>query len=159
MSDWVSILLLIMVGLILIYLELVFVPGTTILGLVGLVLTGIGIYITFEAYGTRAGALVLVGSLVTSLVALVWSFRKNSWDRFSLKTTNRSKVNERYTEGLRIEMRGEALSDLKPIGKAEFNNKVYEVTSHGQLIDSGEPVKIIKLVGNKIIVESIYNSI
>lgn len=155
MGDWVSILLLVIVGLILIYLELVFVPGTTVLGLVGLVLTGIGIYITFETYGTRAGALVMVGSLVTSIIALVWSFRKNSWDRFSLKTTNRSKVNERYTDGLQIEMRGEALSDLKPIGKAEFNNKVYEVTSHGHLIDAGEQVRIIKLVGNKIIVETI----
>jgi len=155
MGDWVSIILLVVVGLILIYLELVFVPGTTILGLIGLVLTGIGVYITFEAYGTRAGALVLVGSFVTSVIALVWSFRKDSWDKFSLKTTNKSKVNQSYTDDLQIEMRGEAVSDLKPIGKAEFNNKVYEVTSHGHLIDSGEQVKIIKISGNKIIVESI----
>ncbi len=157
MGDWMSILLLVIVGLILIYLELVFVPGTTILGLIGLALTGIGIYITFEAYGTRAGALVLAGSLITSIIALVWSFRKNSWDKFSLKTTNQSKVNANYTDGLQIEMRGEAISDLKPIGKAEFNNKTYEVTSHGHLIDSGEQVKIIKITGNKIIVESINN--
>lgn len=159
MGDWMSILLLVIVGLILIYLELVFVPGTTILGLIGLALTGIGIYITFEAYGTRAGALVLAGSLITSIIALVWSFRKNSWDKFSLKTTNQSKVNANYTDGLQIEMRGEAISDLKPIGKAEFNNKTYEVTSHGHLIDSGEQIKIIKITGNKIIVESINNSI
>ena len=159
MGDWLSILLLVIVGLILIYLELVFVPGTTILGLIGLVLTGVGVYITFESYGTSAGALVLAGSLVTSIVALVWSFRKNSWDRFSLKTTSISKVNERYTDGLQIEMRGEAVSDLKPIGKAEINNQVYEVTSHGHLIDAGEKVKIIKITGNKIIVESIMDTL
>jgi membrane-bound ClpP family serine protease len=157
MGDWMSILLLVLIGLILIYLELVFVPGTTVLGVIGLVLTGIGVAITFENYGTQAGALVLVGSLVTSIVALVWSFRKNSWNKFSLKTTNKAKVNPNYTDGLQIEMRGEATSDLKPIGKAEFNNKVYEVTSHGHLIESGEQVKIIKLTGNKIIVESINN--
>ena len=157
MGDWLSVLLLVIVGLVLIYLELVFVPGTTILGLIGLALCGIGIYITFEAYGTRSGALVLAGSLITSIVALVWSFRKNSWDRFSLKTTNKAKVNANYTDGLQIEMRGEAVSDLKPIGKAEFNHKVYEVTSHGHLIESGDEVKIIKLTGNKIIVESINN--
>lgn len=158
MGDWISIILLVVVGLILIYLELVFVPGTTILGLIGLALTGIGVYITFEAYGTQAGALVLAGSLVTSIIALVWSFRRNSWDKFSLKTTNKSKVNEKYTDGLQVELRGEAVSDLKPIGKAEFNDKVYEVTSHGHLIESGEQIKIIKITGNKIIVESINSS-
>jgi len=157
MGDWMSIVLLVIVGLILIYLELVFVPGTTVLGIIGLVLTGIGVAITFEKYGTQAGALVLVASLVTSIVALVWSFRKNSWNKYSLKTTNKAKVNANYTDGLQIEMRGEATSDLKPIGKAEFNNKVYEVTSHGHLIESGEKIKIIKLTGNKIIVESINN--
>jgi len=155
MGDWLSIILLVLVGLILIYLELVFVPGTTVLGVIGLVLCGIGVYITFEAYGTRAGSLVLAGSLVTSIVALVWSFRKNSWDKFSLKNTNKAKVNPNYTEGLQVELRGEAISDLKPIGKAEFNNRVYEVTSHGHLIESGDQVKIVKLSGNKIIVESI----
>lgn len=155
MGDWVSILILVLVGLVLIYLELIFVPGTTILGLIGLVLTIIGVVIAFEKYGSTAGSLVLAGSLVTSVIAIVWSFRQNTWDRFSLKNTNKAKVNANYTEGLQIEMRGEAVSDLKPIGKAEFNNKAYEVTSHGHLIESGTEVKIIKISGNKIIVESI----
>ncbi len=155
MGDWVSIIILVLVGLVLIYLELIFVPGTTILGLIGLVLTGIGVYIAFNRFGTTTGSLVLTGSLLTSVVAIVWSFRQNTWDKFSLKTTNQAKVNPNYTEGLQIEMRGEAVSDLKPIGKAEFNNKSYEVTSHGHLIDSGSQVKIVKIQGNKIIVESI----
>ena len=92
MADWLSVLILVLVGLTLIYLELIFVPGTTILGLIGLVLTGVGIYITFDSYGTTSGSWVLVGSLAVSIVAVVWSFRQNTWDRFSLKQTNKAKV-------------------------------------------------------------------
>ncbi len=155
MDGWLAIILLVLVGLVLIYLELIFVPGTTILGLVGLVLAGIGIYIAYEQHGTAAGSGVLFGSLVMTVGALVYSFKARTWDRFSLKTQNTAKVNPKYTEGLQIEMRGLAVSDLKPIGKAEFNNKTYEVTSHGHLIDSGSEIKIVRLTNNKIIVESI----
>lgn len=155
MGDWVSILVLVLVGLVLIYLELIFVPGTTILGLIGVVLSGIGVFIAFDKYGSTTGSLVLTGALVTSVLALVYSFRQRSWDRFSLKNTNKAKVNAGYTKGLKIDMEGETLSDLKPIGKAEFDNKSYEVTSHGHLIEAGSHIKITKISGNKIIVESV----
>ena len=155
MDGWLAIVLLVLVGLILIYLELIFVPGTTILGLIGLVVAGIGIYMAYERHGNTAGSLVLFGSLALTVGALVYSFKARTWDRFSLKTRNTAKVNAKYTEGLSIEMRGVTISDLKPIGKAEFNNKSYEVTSHGHLIDSGTQIKIIRLTNNKIIVEQI----
>lgn len=155
MDGWLAIILLTLVGLVLIYLELIFVPGTTVLGLLGLALTGIGVYMAYERHGVTSGSIVLVGSLMVSVVALVWSFRSNAWNKFSLKGRNDSKVNEHYTDGLQESMKGFAVSDLKPIGKAEFNNKSFEVTSHGHLIESGTEVEIIKLSGNKIIVESI----
>ena len=69
-----------------------------------------------------------------------------------------SKVNEDYYSGLQIEMRGIALSDLKPIGKGEFNHKTYEVRSSGEHIASGSSIKITKVEGNKIIVETITTS-
>lgn len=155
MGGWLAIIVLILVGLVLIYLELIFVPGTTILGLLGLALTGIGIYMAYERHGVTSGSVVLVGSLLITIGALVWSFRANAWSKFSLKGRNKSKVNEHYTDDLQVAMRGLAVSDLKPIGKAEFNNKAYEVVSHGHLIESGTEVEIIRLSGNKIIVESI----
>lgn len=155
MDGWLAIILLILVGLVLIYLELIFVPGTTILGLLGLALTGIGVYMAYERHGVTSGSITLVVSLLVTVVALIWSFRSNAWSKFSLKQKIDSKVNEQYTEGLELAMKGLAVSDLKPIGKAEFNNKAYEVTSHGHLIESGSEVQIIRLLGNKIIVESI----
>lgn len=153
MGDWLSIVLLILVGLVLIYLELLFVPGTTILGLIGLGLCIVGVYFTYENHGGAAGNWVLSGSFVVTIAALVFSLRKNSWERFSLKTTNQSKFNEEYFSGLQIEMRGVATSDLKPIGKGEFSGKAYEIRSKGEFISSGAEIKIASILGNKIYVE------
>ena len=155
MGDWISIILLVLVGLILIYLELVFVPGTTFLGLVGLILAGIGIYIAFETHGNSAGYLLLGGSFGATIIAMVYSFKSKSWDRFALKKQIKSKVNQGYAESLQVEQRGVAISDLKPIGKVEFNNRSYEVTSHGNLIEAGEEVRIVSIDRNKIIVDTL----
>lgn len=155
MGDWISIILLVLVGLVLIYLELIFVPGTTFVGIIGLIMTGVGIYIAFEKHGDQVGYMILGGSFVVSVLGLVYSFKAKTWDRFALKQENRSHVNQNYTEGLEVDMAGTAISDLKPIGKAEFNEKAYEVTSHGHLIETGTEVRIIRIDRNKIIVDTI----
>jgi len=153
MGEWLSIILLIFVGLVLIYVEMLFVPGTTIVGLIGLALCGVGIYLTYENHGNAIGNWVLAGTSVVSLSSLIYSFRTKSWQKFSLKTINTGKFNEDYFAGLEVEMTGVATSDLKPIGKGEFNNKTYEVRSRGEFIPSGSPIKIAKVSGNKITVE------
>ena len=123
--------------------------------MIGLVVAGIGVYIAYEKHGTIAGSAVLSGSLALTVGALLYSFKARTLDRFSLKAKNTARVKPKYTEGLQIEMRGVAVSDLKPIGKAEFNSKSYEVTSQGHLIAAGSDIKIIRLMNNKIIVETI----
>lgn len=155
MSEWITIILLILIGLALIYAELIFIPGTTIVGVVGFLLTAIGIYVTYDTHGSTAGNLVLSGSLLISVFALIYSFRAKTWDRLSLKGTNVSKVNQDRLNGLVLEQEGTAVSDLKPIGNAEFENETYEVTSAGQHIGAGSKLKITHIVGNRIVVESL----
>lgn len=156
MGDWISIALLVFVGLVLIYLELIFVPGTTFIGVIGVIVAGIGIYIAFDTHGDSVGYMFLGGSFVVTVLGLVYSFKAKTWDRFALKDKNDGRVNEDYSEGLEVDMKGVAVSDLKPIGNAEFNNKAYEVTSHGSLIESGQEVRIIRIDRNKIIVDIIH---
>jgi membrane-bound ClpP family serine protease len=155
MSEWITIILLILIGLALIYAELIFIPGTTIVGIVGFLLTTVGIYVTYVTHGATAGNYVLSGSALVSIIAMVYSFRAKTWDRLSLKGTNVTKVNEGYSSDLKIDQEGVAVSDLKPIGKAEFQNKTYEVTSDGQHVSAGSKLKISHLSGNKIIVKSL----
>ncbi len=154
MADWIYISLLIFIGLFLIIVELIFIPGTTIFGVLGALLVCVGIYFTYDNYGARIGTYVLVGSSVTGFGLLVYGLKTKTWKRFALGSQIKSRVKEGYADGLHIGQEGQAVSDLKPIGKGEFNSKIYEVTSRGTLISSGSSIAIEKIDGNKIIVKS-----
>ena len=62
-------------------------------------------------------------------------------------------VNEDQLLDLSIGDVGESVSALKPIGKAMFDDKEFEVTSLGGWIDEHQKIKIIKLDNHKILVE------
>jgi len=156
MEDWISIALLVFVGLLLIYLELIFIPGTTFIGLMGIVVAGVGVYIAFDTYGESTGYMVLGGSFAVTVLGLVYSFKAKTWDRFALKDKIEGRFNQDYSQDLKVDMTGVAVSDLKPIGKAEFNNRAYEVASHGHLVESGQEVRISRIERNKIIVDILH---
>jgi len=155
MSDWVSVLLLILCGIVLIIIELIFVPGTTVLGILGLVAMVGGIAMSFITFGAETGGWILAGSIIFSIVVLVYSLRSGTWQRFALKSSIDSKVNENEKSALNIGMEGKSVSDLRPIGTAEFLDKLYEVQTNGTYLEAGTRVAITNLVDNKIIVKSI----
>jgi membrane-bound ClpP family serine protease len=155
MADWISVLLLIVCGVVLIIIELVFVPGTTVLGILGLVALVGGVLISFSAFGSTTGGLVLLGTVVFSILALVYSLRAGTWQRFALKSSIDSKVNENEMIDLKVGMEGKSISDLRPIGTGEFMDHLYEVQTNGNYLEAGTKIEIISLSDNKIIVKPI----
>lgn len=155
MADWISILLLILCGVILVIIELIFVPGTTVLGILGLVSMVSGVVIAFSNYGKVTGFWVLTGTVVFSVLALVYSLRAGTWQRFALKSKIESRVNEGEKLDLKLGMQGKLISDLRPIGTAEFLDKLYEVQTNGNYLEAGVHVEIINLSDNKIVVKPI----
>lgn len=156
--DWLIVIGFISFGIILIIVEIIFVPGTTVVGIGGVICAGYGIYLAYSNFGPTAGTITLVVTGVISLVALVYSLKSNAWDRFSLKNTMQGKVNEEFAQKLEIGDIGESASSIKPIGKAIFNDKVIEVRSLGGWIGEKEKIKIIKIDQNRIFVEPITKS-
>jgi membrane-bound ClpP family serine protease len=153
MLMWIIILSLLLIGLALIIVELVFIPGTTVVGLLGLVFAIVGIVISYSHFGNEIGFYILLGSVATSLLALFFSFRSGAWNRFAHKSSMDSKVNEGYTASIHVGDEGVTLSTLRPIGKAEFHNKAFEVKTSGNYIDRGEKVKITRIESHQIVVE------
>ncbi|MEJ8801354.1 NfeD family protein [Pontibacter sp. H249] len=151
--DWVTVILLIGIGLLLIVVELIFVPGTTIVGILGFVLTCIGIWISYAALGTTTGHVVLASTVLIGTIAFVYSFRSDSWARFALKNQMRNRVNEEFEYILTIGDIGKTVSALRPQGTAIFAEKRYEVQTQGEFLSANTPVRIIKLSHNKITVE------
>lgn len=155
MTDWITVISLVAVGILLLIAEVLFVPGTTIVGILGFLAAILGIYLSFEYFGTVVGGWFTFGSTVAFGIALYYSFKSKTWDKFSLKDTNSGKVNENLTESLSVGDEGVSISVLKPVGKAEFGDKEFEVKTLGDYVESGTRIKIIKIEKNNIVVETI----
>src|SRR5688572_17219312 len=135
MIMWIVILSLLLMGLALIIVELVFIPGTTLVGLLGLIFTIVGVVISYDHFGSDIGFYFLIGTLITTLIALFFSFRTGAWTKFSLKTSIDSKVNEGLTQQLKVGDEGVTVSTLRPMGKAEFQTEIFEVKTFGSYVE------------------------
>ncbi|MFY0651655.1 MAG: hypothetical protein JXQ96_06460 [Cyclobacteriaceae bacterium] len=153
MIEWLTIVSLVVIGIGLIIVEIIFIPGTTIVGILGFALGGYGIYLGYDYFGNTTGNIVLVSSVTLAFAGIFLSFKSGAWKKFANKTAIKSKVNEGLTVELKVGDVGESVSSLKPVGKANFSDKEYEVVSHGNFITEKQAIKIVKLEGNKIIVE------
>lgn len=155
MEEWVVVLALIGLGIIFIIVEILFVPGTTIVGILGLLATVFGVYLSFVYFGSAVGIWLALISGLLFVGGIYISFKQRTWDRFSLKDTMTGKFNEGLTSQVQIAQRGVAVSSLRPSGKAQFSGKEYEVRSYGDYVDSGTPVEIVRITGNTIYVQPI----
>jgi membrane-bound ClpP family serine protease len=155
MVEWITLLSLIILGLGLILVEIIFVPGTTLVGLVGFILLAIGVGLGFRYFGGQIGWTIAGVTAVTSGVILVYAFKANVWGRFSLKSTIDSKVNEGELDGIVAGAEGVALSALRPSGKAELATRTFEVRTMGAYVESGTRIRVMQIVSNQIIVEPI----
>ncbi|MGB3465886.1 MAG: NfeD family protein [Cyclobacteriaceae bacterium] len=153
--EWIIVGSLITLGLILIIIEVLFVPGTTIVGILGFIFEIGGVYLAYDYFGETTGTIVLIAAFVISTTCIILSFKSDLWKKLSLKEEHTTTVNEGKTSGLSVGLTGITLSSLKPIGKALFNDREYEVRTFGKFLYNDEKVAIVKLENNTIIVEHI----
>jgi membrane-bound ClpP family serine protease len=153
--EWITVISLILFGLILIIAEVIFVPGTTIVGVFGFLFLIVGIGFTFSYFGSETGWITVGVSATLSGLILYYSFKSNVWSRFSLKSSMQGKVNEGDLELLTVGTEGQTISALRPIGKASLGDKIFEVKTRGEYLDSGSKVRVVNIIMNQIIVEPI----
>ena len=152
---WLVIAALILAGLLLIIVEVVFIPGTTVVGLLGLIFTIVGIVFGYSHFGSEIGFYILLGSTFAAAGALYLSFRKGAWKKFSHQSSIDSKVNEGIADHLTAGEEGTSTSVLRPMGSAEFNGKIFEVKTNGEFVNNGVRIRIVKIRLNDILVEPI----
>jgi membrane-bound ClpP family serine protease len=151
---WFILSTLLLIGLILVIAEILFVPGTTIVGIIGVFVTSVGIYYAFVTFDRQVASMVLVASLVLNFGALIYGFRTGAWKKFALKSAIKSRAFDDRLNGLVVGMKGTTISDIKPIGKAEIGDGIYEVKSESGFISVGTTVFITKLENNTITIKS-----
>ena len=144
---------LLVIGLLLVLIEIIFVPGATIVGLLGIGFSAMGVIYAFISFGESTGWYTLGGVILVNLIVLILGFRSSVWQRLALKDTMLSRSHDDRLLGLEVGQKGKTISDLKPYGKAMFNDKIYEVKSENGFIPPNTEIYIFKLESNRIIIK------
>lgn len=147
-----AIILLISIGIALLVLEILVLPGL-IAGIIGGVFILAGVLMTYSHYGSEAGHLTAIASVILSVGTVVYFLRSKSWQRFGLSSKLEGKTNEVDKLPVAEGDTGITVSALRPMGTIMVNNLRIEAQTKGEMIPENTQVKIISVLPNKVLVE------
>lgn len=145
------IITLILVGLVLMFAEILLIPGVGIAGILGLLSMGGSCFYAFSEFGNTTGAIVTAVNAVLLVAMAVFVLRAKTWKRMSLETNITSKAVEGST--LAVGDRGRTVTRLAPMGSARFGDYVVEVKALEGMMDSNIDVEVVLIEDNKIYVK------
>ena len=144
---------LILVGLVLIFAEILLIPGVGIAGVLGLLSMGGSCFYAFHEFGTTAGAIVTGVNAVLIAALTVWVLRAKTWKRMSLETN----IDSKAVEGVSLSLgdKGKTVTRLAPMGAARFGNYIVEVKALEGMLDPETPVEVVLIEDNRIYVKPV----
>ena len=167
--EWVD-LLLFLLGSTLLMVEIFLIPGFGITGIAGILLILASLYLSLVKHPfprtpvewhllrevfyslSLSGAVLILGFLVflkylprTPLFSHLALFTSLGKEKFS------SFPDYSHLAG----KRGKAISPIRPVGKAEIEEKIFDVISEGEFIEQGEIVEVVKTEGPRIVVRKV----
>ncbi|MBR1644853.1 MAG: NfeD family protein [Bacteroidales bacterium] len=143
-------LLIIFLGILLVALEIVVLPGG-IAGILGGCIAAVGIGLTFHYHGFTTGTIVLLSSLAICVLLVILMMKSRTWKRFTLNQNIDGVVNT-HSDTQLIGQIGTTLSRLVPAGNALLDGKITEVHSESGFIPEGQQVKVVAVEGYKVLV-------
>ncbi|MBL4652059.1 MAG: NfeD family protein [Flavobacteriales bacterium] len=146
-----GIIFLLLIGVILVLLEILVIPGVGVVGVIGALMMFLGVYFAYQIDVTY-GHLLLGGSVMFSAISGFMAFRAETWDRFSLKKELKGKVNVIDNQLIKVGDKGLSVSRLAIAGQARFNENLFEVHSKYGMIENNVNIEVVKIESNKIIV-------
>lgn len=148
---------LIFLGILLMLIELLLIPGVGVAGFLGLAALVAAPYYAFVHLGTKTGIIITLIILVLIALSIVYILRAKTWKKFETHTVIDSKLNEE-PEKLSVGMTGKATTRLAPMGTARFGEISCEVKSDdNSMIDAGTGLEIIRVEDNKVYVKPLNN--
>jgi len=178
--NWIEIIILCM-GLILLALELFVIPGFGITGILGIILTVIGLFslmlpeighltnLNIESFYLIGSTFIerlawLCGAFICSIVIIIIlaKFCSQRYFRFSrLVLQGEQEKKAGYFSGMSREMMphegdlGETMTPLRPSGKVHIGDNLFDAISQGKFLDSHTAIEVIRTEGSKVVVRPI----
>jgi membrane-bound ClpP family serine protease len=152
------VIILIILGILLFVIEFLLVPGVTVAGIGGLILTVFGVYKAFNDFGASTGVWVLIATLMLSVFVIIMSLRARTWDRLMLKTNVDGTVDSAPVEDqIKTGDQGTTLTRLAPMGKVQVNNIVREAKSIEGFIDEHSDIEVVSVEGTRVSVKPVID--
>ncbi len=160
-------LYLILLGVVLVLLEIFVIPGTTIVGILGILSIIVGIAMNFGTITPpeipkitgfnnaviKYTTLTLVGSLLIFFIVIKLIYSIPFVSAIVLQGGLQEKaIDTNVLTKVSIGMEGFAITECKPIGLADFNGNIVECEAVGEFVKRNKKIEIINIAGNKIYV-------
>ena len=142
---------LIILGLLLLFAEILIIPGVGVAGILGLMsLAGSCVY-AFLEISTTAGVVVTAVLSVLLVALTIYVLRAKTWKRISLNTNIESKAVADIA--VSVGDKGKTLTRLVPMGQALLGGVSVEVKALEGMINPDVEVVVVMIDDNKIYVK------
>ncbi|RJP44361.1 MAG: serine protease [Desulfobacteraceae bacterium] len=164
-------LLIILFGLALMGVEMFVLPGFGIAGFSAILVIAVGLVLTLQDFVVpdpsvpwqmeilKSNLMTVLWSLVGAVIAgililryvMPW-FSEGREGPFLMSDLRGAHADSAETARIRMGDRGVAATDLRPSGKAEINDDIFDVITENEFLDRGSPVIVDAVRGNWIVV-------
>jgi membrane-bound serine protease (ClpP class) len=164
-------LLIILLGLVALGFELFVIPGFGVAGIAGIALIVVGLILSLQYFVIPDPSLpwekaILVRNIAKVLGSLVGAFFMGLFmfryvlPKFSRKDKGPyltadlkdARADSEQTSLVKAGDRGTALTFLRPSGKVQIRDDVFDVVTEGEFLEKGAPVVVARVRGNIIVV-------
>lgn len=158
-------LLLALAGLSLLVLELFVIPGFGVAGIAGIIILlsalvlstlGAGSHADFVMWAVARTGFSLVFAVILGALFLKFLPKLPMGRKLVLSTalqTSEGYISGPISDYAWLGCTGHAHSPLRPSGIADIQGRRVDVVSDGEFIDAGEPIRVIQVDGNRIVVQ------
>jgi membrane-bound ClpP family serine protease len=150
--DIILVTTFIVLGIAFFILEIFFLPGVSIGGIVGTIFTVAGIWYAFVKLGVTAGWIVVIVSVVSLVIAIVYFIKGKPLERMALGA-ELEYDNPYDMSKVAVGDVGSTISRIAPMGKVLVNGEEYEAKFRNGFLDRGVDVVVVEIDGNILVVE------
>ena len=157
MRAYIIPVLLQMIGIMVIIAE-IFIPSLGVLAVIALALLSYSLYIVFTSISTTAGIVFTGLDIIIVPLIVVLGIKILAKSPLALKrelSKHNGVVSQKEKLETYINMKGTAVTDLRPAGMAQINSQRVDVVTDGEYIEADTPVIVTGVAGNRIVVEAI----
>lgn len=145
--------IMLLVGVLLLTVEILIIPGFGLFGFTGLVVLAAGLGIIMSAPGISGTVAFFIALGLTLLVVLIVVSLIRRKRPQALILTEQLDAAAADDLGCLLEASGVALTPLRPAGTADLKGKRRTVVTEGEFIAKGTAITVIQVEGQRIVVK------